>query len=106
MSKNGTNQSPITNHQSSCSSDVNLMHVMSKYKPTRYIPLLWFDDQRVMDQASATTLQEEFLFFVDYAADTARKGWIASSALAMLGGVLWSVFMYFKIKHDRRMWVD
>lgn len=72
----------------------------------RYVPLLWFDDQRVMDPASAATLHEEFLSYVDFALETAWKGLIASAALAVLGSILWSVFVFLKVKHDRRVWVD
>lgn len=72
----------------------------------RYVPLLWFDDERVMDPVSATTLQEEFLAYVDFSLETAYKGLLASSSFALLGSVLWGIFYVLKVKHDRKVWVD
>ncbi|CAM9656283.1 unnamed protein product [Ascophyllum nodosum] len=71
-----------------------------------YVPILWFEDQRVMDPASAGTLQEEILFYPNFVVETAWKGLIASTTLAVFGGVLWARFMLLKTKHDRRVWVD
>lgn len=72
----------------------------------RYIPILWFDDQRVMDQTSAETLHEEFLSYVDVSLETAWNGLIASATLAVVGSILWMSFVLVKVKHDRRVWID
>lgn len=72
----------------------------------RYVPLLWFDDERVMDPVSATTLQEEFLAYIDFALETASKGLLASASFALLGSVLWGGFYILKRKHDQKVWVD
>ncbi|CAM9090652.1 unnamed protein product, partial [Laminaria digitata] len=71
-----------------------------------YVPLLWFDDERVMDPVSATTLQEEFLAYIDFSLETAYKGLLASSSFALLGSVLWGIFYVLKVKHGRKVWVD
>jgi len=72
----------------------------------RYVPILWYDDQRVMGLESAETLHEEFLIYVDFALGTAWKGLIASTTLGVLGSIMYTIFMVLKIKHDRRVWVD
>lgn len=72
----------------------------------RYVPILWYDDQRVMDLESAKTLHDEFLTFVDFALGTAWKGFIASATLGVLGSILWTIFAILKLKHDKRVWVD
>lgn len=72
----------------------------------RYVPLLWFADERVMDPVSATTLQEEFLAYVDFSLETAYKGLLASSSFALLGSVMWGIFYLLKVKHGRKVWVD
>lgn len=72
----------------------------------RYVPILWYDDQRVMDEKSAVTLHQEFLMFADFALETAWKGFIASATLAVFGSILWIIFVVLKAKHDRRVWVD
>ncbi|CAM9155381.1 unnamed protein product [Ectocarpus sp. 13 AM-2016] len=71
-----------------------------------YVPILWYDDQRVMDEKSAVTLYQEFLMFADFALETAWKGLIASATLAVFGSILWIVFVVLKARHDRRVWVD
>lgn len=78
----------------------------SRILTCRYVPVLWYEDQRVMDEASAKTLHEEFLIFVDFALGTAWKGFIASTTLGVFGSILWTIFVVLKIKHDRRVWVD
>lgn len=72
----------------------------------RYIPILWFDDQRVMDPESAATLFDEFLVFVDFTLGTAWDGLVGSGILAGFGSILWAVFRYLKVKFDRRRWID
>ncbi|CAM9257644.1 unnamed protein product [Scytosiphon promiscuus] len=71
-----------------------------------YVPILWYGDERVMDQESAETLHQEFLIYADFALMTARKGLAASATLAVFGSVLWTIFVALQIKHDRRVWVD
>lgn len=72
----------------------------------RYVPLMWYGDERVMDQTSAETLHQEFLIYVDFAVGTAWKGFVAFATLAVFGCVVWTIFSVLKIKHDRRVWVD
>lgn len=72
----------------------------------RYVPLLWFGDERVMDPVSATTLQEQFLAYIDFSLETAYKGLLASSSFALLGSVLWGIFYVLKVKHSRQVWLD
>lgn len=72
----------------------------------RYVPLLWFEDQRVMDSESAVALLDEFLSYVDYALDTAWDGLIGSGTLAFFGSSLWVIFKLLHVKFDRRKWID
>lgn len=72
----------------------------------RYVPLLWFEDQRVMDSESAVALLDGFLLYVDYTMDTAWDGLVGSGTLAIFGSVLWAVFKFLNVKFDRRKWID
>lgn len=59
-----------------------------------------------MDPPSAETLHEEFLSYVDVSLETAWNGLIVSATLAVVGSMAWASFVFLKIKHDRRVWID
>lgn len=68
----------------------------------RYVPILWFDDQRVIDPNSAQDLLEEFLLCIDSLYKATFDGFMVSGTLAIVGSLLWSVFCHLKVKFAGR----
>ncbi|CAM9202218.1 unnamed protein product [Choristocarpus tenellus] len=71
-----------------------------------FVPILWYDDQRVMDEDSALWLYEEFLVFEKSALETASYGLVGTVILFSFGSLLQGVFSILKRKFDRKRFID
>ncbi|KAG5178561.1 hypothetical protein JKP88DRAFT_261336 [Tribonema minus] len=72
-----------------------------------YIPLAWTDDQRVIDDASARRLADEFwLYPTRYAPRTAAAAALAAAALCGGGALLWAVCRWRRRRFEAIVYVD
>jgi hypothetical protein len=71
-----------------------------------YVPLVWLDDQRVLDEPTAKRLLTELWAYPDYALQTAQLSAAVALALVVLGGALWCALRYRRRKFDAVVYVD